>query len=122
MGNVHLLFGSDGAFLEFRPLASQVSDLPPFVRNRLSDSFSQQISKNRLRGKIRMETPVVYFYTDKVREVEVDVQFPRGLLTEFYPPVDSMLPVLNEAKATSSGEDIGNIATEMGQSYAHPRG
>jgi hypothetical protein len=29
---------------------------------------------------------VVYFYTDRLREVKVKVEFPQGLLTEFYPP------------------------------------
>jgi hypothetical protein len=33
-----------------------------------------------------METPVIYFYTDREREVSARVGFPSGLLTEFYPP------------------------------------
>jgi hypothetical protein len=39
-----------------------------------------------------METPVMYFYTDRPREVDVRVDFPQGLLTEFYPPVREMGP------------------------------
>jgi hypothetical protein len=39
-----------------------------------------------------METPVTYFYTDKERLVDVSVEFPRGLLTEFYPPVRQFAP------------------------------
>ena len=40
-----------------------------------------------------METPVTYFYTDRERVVDVTVGFPKGLLTEFYPPVRMMFPV-----------------------------
>ena len=39
-----------------------------------------------------METPVTYFYTDRPRDVDVNVRFPLGLLTEFYPPVRTLGP------------------------------
>jgi hypothetical protein len=32
-----------------------------------------------------METPVIYFYSDKELAVDVDVQFPQGNVTEWYP-------------------------------------
>ena len=32
-----------------------------------------------------METPVVYFYTDRETKVSVKVDFPRGWITEWYP-------------------------------------
>ena len=34
----------------------------------------------------------MYFYADRQREVDVRVEFPQGLLTEFYPPVQAMGP------------------------------
>jgi hypothetical protein len=33
----------------------------------------------------KMETPVIYFYTDKQRDVEVNVKFPEGIITETFP-------------------------------------
>lgn len=81
--------GSDGVQLEFRPLAQ--SDLPNFV----IDWFEQlgvNFSKSYLWAFQRMETPVTYFYTPVERDVQVKVEFPQGLLTEFYPPVQSMTP------------------------------
>ncbi len=107
--------GSDGVYLDFRPLASGESDLPDFVRDRTSDSPGSIFSKVRLRGKVRMETPVTYFYTDRVREVNVRVGFPQGLLTEFYPPVRRMLPNLDERAAFGEGELIGNSVLDWGK-------
>jgi hypothetical protein len=75
--------GSDGVNLEFRPLAT--NDLPQFVRS----PFSQPsiLSKPLVFAKQRMETPVTYFYTDVPRVVNVRVDFPQGMLTEWYPVV-----------------------------------
>jgi len=73
--------GSDGIQLDYRPLT--VSDLPEFV---YSDFTLSGLSKRRVFARQRMETPVTYFYSDVERDVRVSVAFPRGRLTEFYPP------------------------------------
>lgn len=83
--------GSDGVKLDFRPLVD--NDLPHFVLDRAWQAgIVQPFVKARVIGRQRMETPVTYFYTEEVREVNVRVGFPKGLLTEFYPPVQKMLP------------------------------
>src|SRR5262245_934873 len=33
----------------------------------------------------KMETPVIYFYSDRDQAVEVKVRFPEGVITETYP-------------------------------------
>lgn len=33
----------------------------------------------------KMETPVIYFYTDRPRTVDVTVEFPKGVFSEWYP-------------------------------------
>jgi hypothetical protein len=82
--------GSDGVNLEFRPLVTR--DLPRFVM----DSYSQPGSglnvflKDQFVALQRMETPVTYFYTDVPRTVNVRVDFPHGLLTEWYPVVKQL--------------------------------
>jgi hypothetical protein len=105
--------GSDGVYLDFRPLAVEKSDLPNFVLSR--STKSPLFSKSRIRGKVRMETPVTYFYTDRIREVNVRVGFPEGLLTEFYPPVREMLPPFDEKVAFKEGEPIGNSSLDWGK-------
>ena len=41
--------------------------------------------KGRLTGTVRMETPVIYFYSPKEVDAHVKVTFPHGLITEWYP-------------------------------------
>lgn len=74
--------GGDGVNLEFRPWGTD--DLPPFVMSpprQQSLLFAKQLAFARQ----RMETPVIYFYTDIPRTVNVRVDFPQGMLTEWYP-------------------------------------
>ncbi|AMV17473.1 hypothetical protein [Planctomyces sp. SH-PL14] len=105
--------GSDGIRLDFRPLAAAYSDLPDFVRDR-AFGFGSPWSKGRIRGKVRMETPVTYFYTERERSIRVKVDFPKGLLTEFYPPVQSFLPAFDRKVGTTTGETIGNSSLDWG--------
>jgi hypothetical protein len=106
--------GSDGVFMEFRPLADRQSDLPAFVWDRTTHRSSPWLTKGHIRGRVRMETPVIYFYTDTVQNVNVKVDFPQGLLTEFFPPVQSMSPPLDWEAAYSEGELIGNSSLDWG--------
>jgi hypothetical protein len=41
--------------------------------------------KGGLRGTIRMETPVIYFYVPRETTISVNVSFAKGLITEWYP-------------------------------------
>ena len=91
--------GSDGLRLDFRPLVE--NDLPPFVYDRARQagySFNPG-GKRRIVASQRMETPVTYFYTGRPRDVRVSVGFPRGLLTEFYPPVRKLAPTYSAQAA-----------------------
>jgi hypothetical protein len=94
------LVGSDGGNLPFR--SGVGSDLPSFVFTRAEQADRdhpgtnwlalERFTKDETAALLRMETPVVYFYTDTPRDVEARVEFPQGMLTEFYPPVRSMTP------------------------------
>lgn len=103
--------GSNGVRIDFRPLAD--NDLPGFVINRARQAGAwHPLSKFNLLVQERMETPVTYFYTDREREVNVKVGFPQGLLTEFYPPVQKMLPNFewkNAVKIRDSELDWGTV-------------
>ena len=87
--------GADGIQLEWNPLV--VSELPDFVydRNRSTDGsrarrFADFSSKSAFICRQRMETPVIYFYSEQPREVDVSVQFPQGLVTEWYPQLSPL--------------------------------
>lgn len=107
--------GSDGVRLEFRPLADE--DLPPFVLDRFLQAGLPSFGKRMITTRLRMETPVTYFYTERERDVNVRVDFPQGLLTEFYPPVVSMTPHFKR------GEDllIRNSSLDWGKVHLIPQ-
>lgn len=104
--------GSDGVRLEFRPLLDE--DLPPFVLDRfLQSGMVNPFLKSQVRSRIRMETPVTYFYTNRERDVNVRVRFPEGLLTEFYPPVAAMEP------AYQLGEQLSLRQSSLNWGHVH---
>ncbi len=112
--------GSNGVHLDFRPLLD--NELPGFVFDRASQSgHVNWFSKGRLRTRVRMETPVTYFYTDRERTVRAKVEFPKGLLTEFYPPVASMAPAFDEKLGLQGdGEPIGKGMLDWGEIDLYP--
>ena len=70
--------GPDGRAVDWLPLSGP-PDLPCFV-----DRFAFNI-KGSLRAKVRMETPVLYFYAPHDTTVNVNVRFRQGVVTEWFP-------------------------------------
>jgi hypothetical protein len=86
-GTFTSIAGKNGTAIDWRPL-SGASDLPKFVytsadKKGWRGSYNDP-GKGRV-AKVRMETPVIYFYTAKEMEVDVRVEFPEGTITEWYP-------------------------------------
>lgn len=103
-GTFTSIAGENGMALDWRPLAA-TNDLPHFVHDLAdADGFRHDCSKCDLTGKIRMETPVLYFYTDRDTDVTVRVDFPKGTITEWYPGV----------RTVGSSIDWGRIAVLPG--------
>ena len=81
--------GADGVLLDWRPLES--SRLPQFVYNWKNAGLNRRTTSASYLNKAgmvtlqRMETPVIYFYSDQEESVDVSVAFPQGLITEWYP-------------------------------------
>lgn len=83
MGTFTSIADREGRAMDWLPLTGS-TDLPSFVEH-----FRDVKFKGGLRGTVRMETPVVYFYSREESTVSVDVSFPKGLITEWYPHADS---------------------------------
>lgn len=89
-GTFTSIAGRNGTAVDWRPLA-ETSDLPKFVymldeNDGYRNTYESRLSgKTRKLAKVRMETPVIYFYTKEEMEVSVKVQFPSGKITEWYP-------------------------------------
>ena len=86
-GTFTSIAGKNGTAIDWRPL-NGASDLPKFVYTSADTkgwrgSYNDP-GKGRV-AKVRMETPVIYFYTAKEMEVDVKVEFPGGTITEWYP-------------------------------------
>lgn len=88
-GTFTSIAGIDGGAVEWSPLTGS-TDLPGFVEH-----FSDPGLKGGLRGTVRMETPVLYFYSSKEETVSVSVGFSRGVITEWYPHASRVEPVAN---------------------------
>jgi hypothetical protein len=73
--------GSDGVPAHFTP---NYTDLPDFIYSQGSPRETK-IGRLQRDGTISMETPVLYFYSERSLKASVKVEFPRGWITEWYP-------------------------------------
>jgi hypothetical protein len=107
-----------GRALEWNPL-DRVDDLPCFIEH------YRYLNKGSLPGTVRMETPVLYFYSPAETTVNVHVRFHQGAITEWYPaaavtpreyrPVDSIETpdFTSEAAWTNVKVMPGNITPQL---------
>ncbi len=85
-GTFTSIAGADGQAVEWSPLNGS-TDLPSFVEH-----FRDSHFKSGLRGTVRMETPVLYFYAPHEETVSVKVSFAKGVITEWYPHASRVEP------------------------------
>jgi hypothetical protein len=78
--------GPDGQAVEWSPLTGS-TDLPGFV-----EQFQKGGYKLGLRGTVRMETPVLYFYSPREETISVKVSLSKGVITEWYPHASRVEP------------------------------
>jgi hypothetical protein len=116
-GTFTTVSGKRGTTLDWRPL-NGASDLPSFVynvkdRDGFRGTYDAKLSgKDSKLVKVRMETPVIYFYTKNEMEIEASVGFPEGEITEWYPQasiVNNYAGNNQSAKFTSNLINWGTI-------------
>jgi hypothetical protein len=76
--------GSDGVTLD--GMYHEEHALPGFVHSRSREQL--HIRSSDLKG----ETPVIYFYTQQAQHVSVEVGFPQGVWTQWYPQAAKVGP------------------------------
>ena len=110
-GTFTSIAGKDGVALEWRPLNGP-SDLPKFVHStaNLNTGLRHINSKIELTAAVRMETPVIYFYSNREMNVSTKVDFPKGKITEWYPL----------ARAVDNGIDWGKMKVQPGAPFNLP--
>jgi hypothetical protein len=85
-GTFTTVAGQHGESVTWAPLRA-TADLPCFVHQ-----FGPYNYKWAVAGLVRMETPVVYFYSKVPTQVSVHVDFPQGWITEWYPKETHVIP------------------------------
>ncbi|HEY2013415.1 MAG TPA: hypothetical protein VGH38_07935, partial [Bryobacteraceae bacterium] len=101
--------GEDGNPVPWSPLAGP-SDLPCFV---VRGAVSKFASGDSL---VRMETPVLYFYSPRAMALSVNVDFPQGRITEWYPQASNA----GSVSALSSRIEWNQVEVTPGEHPALP--
>jgi hypothetical protein len=95
--------GPDGKLLQWKPL--ETSALPKFVHDWQTPGPGIRdgavFTKGGMGSLQRMETPVIYFYANTDRNVDVSVTFPNGRITEWYPQASAIGPSMPVAMTTN---------------------
>jgi hypothetical protein len=97
-GTFTAIAGNQGQAVEWTPF-TRPTDLPGFVEHLGGTNL-----KPGLRGTIRMETPVLYFYSPRDVSVSVSVAFSKGVITEWYPRAARVQP--SEILRTASVSEL----------------
>ncbi len=94
--------GSDGASLE--GMHHEEEQLPAFVHRRAVVPQGMKGLEILPEGVTqKLETPVLYFYSDRARAVTVDVGFPQGVVSEWYPQAASTAPAVGALTGVRDG-------------------
>ena len=96
--------GSDGVSLD--GMYHEEHALPAFVHARSRDQLRLPMSR------LKNETPVIYFYTTGPRRVQVEVGFPTGLWTQWYPQAAMVAPGLVQPGSPPRAQN-GRIAWDV---------
>jgi hypothetical protein len=99
-GTFTSIAGRSGQAVQWLPQNGS-GDLPRFVHHFRTAEF-----KVGLRGTIRMETPVLYFYSPAETTVSVKVGFSQGVITEWYPQASHIDP---NPKSVLSNDALYNL-------------
>src|SRR5262245_36337411 len=69
---------------------------------------------------IRMETPVLYFYSERPAALSVRVDFPQGLMTEWYPKASRVEPAATTGLTPNGRLEWSNVQISPGDDAPLP--
>jgi len=93
------------------------SELPSFVYR---SSEASQCFKSGTMALVRMETPVIYFYSDRELRASVKVDFPRGCITEWYPLARAERQTINWNGFVAQPGAKENFPVDQSRSHYYP--
>ncbi len=109
-GTFTSLQGADGRNQE--GMHHEEERLPSFVEGRCGDGLAHGDAKcadfmpepkSALAVTQKMETPVIYFYGGEGQKADVTVQFPNGLITQWFPAAAAFAPKIGQVDAVAQG-------------------
>lgn len=110
--------GSDGSTLD--GLQHEEEHLPDFVygRSQLHMNKTKAIEGLPEPCNQKMETPVVYFHTPIARDVVLKVDFPQGIISQWFPAATTFWPPLgalgaNDGTPPTSGLSKGSLTWKV---------
>src|SRR3989449_3921212 len=119
-GTFTSIAGKDGVALEWRPLNGP-PDLPKFVHTiQEGDAGLRNARKADLTAVVRMETPVIYFYSNNEMDVSVKVDFPKGKITEWYPQARDVGTSIDWGRLKVIPGAAVNLPVEYRESHYYP--
>jgi hypothetical protein len=103
-GTFTSIAGPDGQAVQWRPLTGP-SDLPCFVSVQNTNNLKVNLVAGipGIKATVRMETPVLYFYSPQEVTVRARVDFPQGVITEWYPSAKAPVAQLFLPLASARG-------------------
>ncbi|MFN0108073.1 MAG: hypothetical protein ACKVZH_04400 [Blastocatellia bacterium] len=111
---------ADGKRQTWSPLTGP-SDLPSFVyRSKQQTEFVRGNCVKCGWAYVRMETPVLYFYADRETDVSVNVAFPKGSITEWFPQAGQVGSGINWGNFTVRPGAQPNFRVEKAESHYYP--
>jgi len=85
-----------------RDLPPPLTPQPPRRPCRSKGCFDDDFFDNNVITQ-KMETPVIYFYSDQQRSVDVNVRFPEGVVTETFPAPVATSPTSGSIREAANG-------------------
>jgi len=116
-GTFTSIAGKDGVALEWRPLNGS-ADLPKFVHTIEKAALGLRYqSKADLTALVRMETPVLYFYSNREMNISAEVDFPKGKITEWYPQARSVGTGINWGRFKVAPGAVFNLPADYSENH-----
>ena len=87
--------------------------LPAFVQRRNWSDRSNYYFENLAEEPLQqLETPVLYFWSKKAQDVQVQIDFPQGVVGQWYPDATKFSPDLGNCKALEKGSMTWNVTVD----------
>ena len=99
----------NGLYLDEEPLPAFVDHTWPwFTVHKTPRNYGKGLYFQPLHVNVKMETPVIYFYSPRSLPVSVRVDFPRGLISQWFPACSALISAVPQQREDSNAMDFAS--------------